>query len=47
MPTFIVMGTCGEYSNRTVWPSCIVEDEAEARVLVQKLHSETRALLMA
>jgi hypothetical protein len=44
---YVVLGTCGEYSNRTVWPSCIVPSEAAAQEIVRIFQRDTRALLMA
>jgi hypothetical protein len=42
---YVVMGACGEYSDRQVWPACVVEHEAVARDLVMRFQSECRALL--
>lgn len=43
---FVIMGSCGEYSDRRVWPACVVENENEARSLVVRFQSECRALLI-
>lgn len=43
---FVIMGSCGEYSDRRVWPACVVDDEDAARDLVVRFQSECRALLI-
>jgi hypothetical protein len=45
MSTFVVMGTSGEYSDRSEWPCCVVADEETARALVVRFQSEVRALV--
>lgn len=47
IPIYVVMGTTGEYSDRSQWPVKAYRTEASARVLVEKASERAREIEVA